>query len=202
MSRTDDTTRDTRDATSAEARGIAGMIRRMSIKLTSAPFWRTVGHLLLDGSDPETRDPEMFSGIGFYSRPSAGANAEAIVTFPGGASNPVIIAARDEDARKKHADLAQNETAMFNRLVIAVIKANGTMEIRTAAGVAQPTVLGTTYRSAEDVMLTAVSSAIALIASIPGLTAPQIAVVTAATTAITTFETAAASYLTAVLKAQ
>lgn len=136
MSRTDDTTRETRDATSSEARGVAGMIRLMAIKLTSAPFWRTVGHLLLDDATEEARDPAMFSGIGFCSRPAAGANAEAIVTFPGGASNPVIIAARDEDARKKHAELAQDETAMFNRLVIAVIKAAGTMEIRTAAGVA------------------------------------------------------------------
>lgn len=138
MSRTDDTTRDTRDATSAETRGTLGMIRRMSIRLTSVPFWRTVGHLLLNASETEVRDPEMFSGIGFYSRPAAGSNADAIVAFPGGASNPVIIAARDEDARKKHAELAQDETAMFNRLVIAVIKAAGTMEIRAAAGVASP----------------------------------------------------------------
>jgi len=140
MSRTDDTTRETRDATSPEARNALGMLRRMSIRLTSVPFWRTVGHLLLDASETETRDPEMFSGIGFYSRPAAGSNADAIVAFPGGASNPVIIAARDEDARKKHAELAQDETAMFNRLVIAVIKAIGTMEIRTANGTAVPLV--------------------------------------------------------------
>lgn len=139
MSATDDTTRETRAATSSAARAALGAIRRMSITLTSAPFWRVVGHLLLDGVSKEGLDAEAFLGIGFYARPAAGAiNAEAIVVFPGGASNPIIVGCRDEDARKKHAELAQNETAMFNRGAIVVIKASNTVEIRTAAGVAIP----------------------------------------------------------------
>lgn len=68
-------------------------------------------------------------------------------------------------------------------------------EVRAGAAPVQRMILGDAYRGAEDLMLTAVSAAITLIASIPGLTAPQIAVVTAATGAITTFQTAATSYL-------
>jgi phage gp45-like len=121
-----------------QARAIAGMVRRMAVRLTSRAFWQVAGHLLLDNTT-ETRDAEVFSGIGFYSRPPADGKPEAIVVFPGGASNPVIVALRDEKTRKAVAGgLEPGETAMFNGSAIVVLKANGDIEIRSKDGVAQP----------------------------------------------------------------
>jgi hypothetical protein len=136
VSYTDNTTRQWRDETSPREREARGLVRRLVVNLTTGVFWRTVGHLLLDGN-PETHLAEVFSGIGFYARPKSGHNAEAIVVFPGGASNPIIIATRDEDARKAVAKLADDETAAFNSRTIILIKKDGTVEIRAANGTAQ-----------------------------------------------------------------
>lgn len=131
------TTKDFRGQTAPEVRDWRGMIRRMAIKLTDGSFWQALGHTLTDGKGKEIRHAEVFSGIGFYSRSAAGANSEAIVVFPGGASaDPIIIATRDEDARKAIALLAQDETAMFNRATIIIIHDNGTVEIRSKNGTA------------------------------------------------------------------
>jgi phage gp45-like len=138
VSSTDNTTSDWRDETSSDRRSSLGMVRRMAIKLTSGTFWQALGHLLLDSTTPETRDVEVFSGIGFYARPKAGANVEAMVVFPAGASNPVVIATRDEDARKAVANLDQDSTAMFNRSTIIVCKPDGTVEIKLPGGTPQP----------------------------------------------------------------
>ncbi len=136
MSAIDNTTREWRAETSAERRGELGKIRRMVVALSSGVFWQTVGHLLFDNVTHETRDAEVFSGVGFYSRPKAGHNTEAVVVFAGGSSNPIIIATRDEDARKAIANLAEDESAVFNSSTIIIVKANGTVEIRSATGTA------------------------------------------------------------------
>jgi phage gp45-like len=136
MSYTDSTTRQWRAETSPDARDARGLVRRMVVNLTTGVFWRTVGHLLLDGT-PELHNAEVFSGVGFYARPKSGHNAEAIVVFPGGGSNPIIIATRDEDARKAMAKLDADETAVFNSRTVIVIKKGGTEEIRAAGGTAE-----------------------------------------------------------------
>lgn len=63
-------------------------------------------------------------------------------------------------------------------------------------------VMGTTYRAAEDTMLTAVSAAIALIGAPIPLTAPQVAIVAAAPVAITAFQAAASTYLAVKVKVE
>jgi len=136
MSATDNTIRQWREETSAPRRASLGAIRRMAVTLTSGVFWQVLGHLLLDGVTKETLDAEVFSGVGFYSRPKAGHQVDALVVFPGGSSNPVIIATRDEDARKAIAKLADDETAAFNSSTIIVIKKDRTVEIRQAGGTA------------------------------------------------------------------
>jgi len=133
MGNTDNTTKEWRDQDSSERRSIAGMIRRMAVTLTEGSFWRVVGHLLLDGKR-EALDAEVFGTLGFYSRPKPSANAEAIVVFPGGAANPVIIATRDEDMRKAQAQLEQDSALMCNRATLVLIRPNGTVEIRAASG--------------------------------------------------------------------
>lgn len=134
MSTTDATSREARAELSTDRRNTLGLVRRMAVKLTSGAFWQTLGHLLLDNTQ-EVRGAEVFSGIGFYARPKADHRAEAIVVFPGGAANPIIVATRDEDARKAVAQLGADETAMFNSQTIIVVKGS-TVEIRTAGGTA------------------------------------------------------------------
>lgn len=137
MSSTDNTTKEWRDETAPERRRNDGLIRRMPIGLTSGVRWRATGHLLLNSRDREFHDAEVFSGIGFYSRPKAGANAEAIVVFPGDdAQNPIIIATRDEAARKAIAQLEADSTAVFNTQTVILIKSDGTVEIRASGGAA------------------------------------------------------------------
>jgi phage gp45-like len=134
VSATDDDVRTRRDATSPETRRWAGLARRMVAKLTRGPTWQVLGHLLLE-NNRETVQAENFSGIGFFARPKASHRSEALVIYPGGAANPIIVATRDEDARKAIAELGEDETAAFNSTTIVLIKGN-TVEVRLAGGTA------------------------------------------------------------------
>jgi len=153
MSKTSDTTEEVRRQSGTEARAVAGMIRRMAVKLTSGAFWQLLGHLLLDSRTPESFTAEVFGNIGFHSRPKAGANSEAIVAFIGGAQNPVIVGTRDEDGRRAMAnDMDDDETAIFNRTATVRVRKNTTVEIR-AAGPVESTLRGQTYRGSEDQLI-------------------------------------------------
>lgn len=116
-------------------RRLVGATRRMVIGLHRAGAkWR------LDGHDhvKETVDAEVFSGIGFTSRPPAG-QGEVIVVFPGGPNHGCIVATRDEKTRAAIAGaLEADETATFNSQTIVLHKADGTIEARSSAGVAVP----------------------------------------------------------------
>ncbi len=141
MSRTRSGPGEHADAISAAARDVLGRIRRMAVTLTSSAIWQVAGHILLDG-DLETRPAEAFTGFGFYARPPAGGTPEAIVVFPGGAANAVIVGTRDEKTRREVfkvvGKLAAGETAVFNAGSIVILKADGTIEIRSIGGVAAP----------------------------------------------------------------
>jgi hypothetical protein len=117
------------------AREFDGKLRRMVVTRTRSALYQVTGHLLLDGST-ETRDAEVFAGVGFASRPSEDADTEAVVAFLG-PGQPVIVAMRQEAIRRAiAADLAANETQLHNATTLIRIKANGTVEIRTSGGVA------------------------------------------------------------------
>lgn len=120
---------------SSDRRQMLSTIRRMAVKLTEGAFWRIAGHILLDRK-VEAKDAEVFGGIGFHSRPPVGANAEALVAFPGGASNACIVGLRDEDTRKKVANLDHDETMTFNSLTVVHHDNEGFVEIRTPNGAA------------------------------------------------------------------
>lgn len=134
-----------KDELGADARENAGRVRRMVVTRTNTALYQVTGHKLLE-DDIETRDAEVFGGVGFAARPSVDADAgdtEAIVAFVGGPGNPIIIAQRQEGARQIiAADLATDETQLHGAIgaggVLIRIKANGTVEIRTAGGIAQP----------------------------------------------------------------
>jgi hypothetical protein len=128
MSSSDATIADVRAQNTVDRRNMIGMLRLMAIRVTSKPFWQGVGVRLVDGVTKETRAAPVFSGIGFYSRPRPGANAEGIMAHVGGPENPCWIATRDEDLRNrafpKSAPLDQDETAAFNaQAVMHITKA-------------------------------------------------------------------------------
>lgn len=130
------------EAVGTKARELAGKIRRMIITRASDALWQVLGHTLLD-DEIETHEAELFGGIGFAARPNATEDVEAIVAFVGdGAASPIIIATRQEARRIAVADLAEAETQIHNSAIganatLIRIKANGTVEIRTAGGVAE-----------------------------------------------------------------
>lgn len=119
---------------SPEARDLRGRLRRMAIKLTSRVLWQLLGHKTDDGT--ETVDAEVFSGIGFYARPRTSDRAEAIVVNVGGASHPAIVATRNEDVRREVANIAADETAVFNSQATIHVMANGEIHIRSKDGTA------------------------------------------------------------------
>lgn len=194
----EDFAEETRDA----ARLLRGMHRRMAITRTSSTKWQLLGQRGGQGGD-ERIELELFPGIGVYARPPATGRPEAVTAAIGGAKTSVIVATRDEKTRQAVAkSIAEDETIVFNSGVIVLLKANGTVEIRTPVGVAQPTIKGTTYRTAEDTMLTSLAAALTALSTDAAL---QVATKTAcgnAATAIGTFQAAAATYLTTVLKGQ
>lgn len=152
-SHTTNTTKDWRDFTSTEARKLAGLARRVAVRLTDGAFWQTVGHLLLDNTTQETADAEVFSGIGFYARPPAGANAEAIQIHPGGPGNPVIVATRDEATRKKVAGFAlQDETFVYNSQVAIRLTSGGLIQAFLVGG---PTPVPLALKSDVDAVVSA-----------------------------------------------
>lgn len=214
-----------REIHSPGSRRAFGAVRRMAISFTQNVLWQLAGVRSYDGSQ-ETRQVEPFSGIGFYSRPSSSGAPEAIAVMVGDANAPVIVATRDEKTRAASAgDLAPDESAMFTTTARVRIAANGTVILCAIGGddLAQPMILGTTYRTAEDTLFTAIgviveaigSLAVLLQTAAPTLTgapADVAAYNTAAgalpgllTTfgdAIATFQGAAASYLATVGKVQ
>lgn len=132
--------RELAEAVGAKARELAGKIRRFVVTRTTSALWQVTGHDLASiGGEVETREAEVFQGIGFYARPDDDEDTEAIVAFVAGAGNPIAIAVRNEATRRQiAADLLAGETQIHNATVLIRIKANGTVEIRTAAGVAVP----------------------------------------------------------------
>ncbi len=116
---------------------VTGSIRRMAISLTAKTLWQLVGFRI--GTKTETLPAETFLGIGFHARPSSSGKPEAIVLMVNGQDAPVVVAVRDEKTRAAIAGaLLEDETAMFNTQAIVVAKADGSIEARSAAGVALP----------------------------------------------------------------
>lgn len=129
--------KDLKEEQGSTARANASRLRRMAVSVTSRVFWQLLGYRSHEGKQPTT-DAEPFMGIGFYARPRPTDKAEAVLASIGDARHSVIIATRNEDVRKQIANLEADETAIFTSSAIVVIKANGTVEIRSANGVALP----------------------------------------------------------------
>ncbi len=132
------TVRELAQAISPEVQRITGMIRRMAITLTTRVAWQLAGFRMPDGTT-ETISAEPFTGIGVFARPPSNSKPEAIVLNVGDAKAPVIVAVRDEKTRAAIAgNVGADETAVYNSQAIVLVKANGSIEVRAAAGVAVP----------------------------------------------------------------
>jgi phage gp45-like len=129
--------KDYKDEQSHTTKANASKLRRLAVSLTSRVFWQLLGYKSHEAKQPTT-DAEVFSGIGFYARPLTTDKAEAILASIGDARHSVIIATRNEDVRKQIAQLEPDETAIFTSLSTVVIKADGTIEIRSKDGTALP----------------------------------------------------------------
>lgn len=116
---------------------VLGAIRRVAISLTTKALWQVVGFKSWDGSQ-ETRQVEVFPGLGFYARPPSSGNPEAIVVMIGAdASSPAIVATRDEKTRAAIAGaIAAGETMVFNASAVVYLKADSTIEARSSGGTA------------------------------------------------------------------
>lgn len=146
--------RELAEAIGPAARAAAGAIRRFAIGVTSKALWQLVGHRLLDNT-VETHTAEVFNGIGIYARPPTDGKPEAIVVHPGGAaSNPCIVGLRDEATRQAVfaaiGELEAGETAVFNRVSVAIFKAGGDIEIRSLGGTAGKVALYDELKSLRD----------------------------------------------------
>lgn len=192
-------------------------IRRVAIDSSGGSDWGFRGY---EFEDPDTGatvcegegDPgvPVFQGIGIYARPS-GEGAEAIMLHVGTeADHPLLASVRDEDGRRayvsEHGEIAAGEVAIYNGdgRGRVLVRADGSIEItseigiaiKSKAGIAEPGIKGTTYRTAEDLLfaaLAALGTAIGADAALAPLTK---AAGTAMAAAVTTFTAAAATYLT------
>lgn len=195
-------------------REVAGIVRRVVVTRSTGGIWQMLGHALFDASRKETREVENYPGIGLAARPPDNGQAEAIVVNVGGPNNPAMVATRDEATRAKVNDVKPDETTTYNSAVRLHAKANGTIELRAhASPVVEPTIKATTYRSAEDTMLSALTTcliaintyavAIAAIADPTNVATPTLTTaLTTMQTAIASFQAAAATYATTVVKVQ
>ncbi len=115
---------------------VAGMVRRMAITLTSKVLWQLAGFQMPDGSR-EVFNAEAFTGIGFFARPPSSGSPETIVVSVGDASAPMIIAVRDEKTRAAiMGAIDVGETAIYTDKAVVYLKSDGTIEARSAGGVA------------------------------------------------------------------
>lgn len=196
---------------------VINMVARSVVKAISDSGKLQVMQLSL--MEDETREGvERFQNYGFTSHPLPG--AEAVVAFVGGNRDHGLIVAVD-DRRYRLNGLTEGEVAVYtDQGDSIVIRRGGTIEVTAStkvkvdapavelSGSAQAAVLGTAYRAAEDTLLTALSAAFGKLvtAAIPPTGGPMIAasgdaaVYTAAVTAISTFQAAAATYLSTKVK--
>jgi len=135
---TDDSITERRNQVGKERRSILNMIRKMLVTVTRGPLWQFTGTLLMDPTQKETVQAEVFDGIGHAARPKAGANAEGIIVHVGAAAeHPVCVGTRDEGLRKAVVpDMLDDETATFNSATVVYHRKTGVVEIRTTGGTA------------------------------------------------------------------
>ncbi len=207
------TVSDFRDETGRVLTMLRNLARRAVVTGASVATWAISGFTDGEGNE-EADDAEVFQGVGFASRPATGNNVECVVVNVGATPNhPVIVATRDLDGFKAIiGSLEPGEVAIFDAATGKTVKLTAAGEVRLGAPAAavEALVRGTTYRAAEDTLLTALqtwmtatSVALGTIAAfVDPAKSTYTAATTAATAAVNTFKAAAATYLSTVSKTE
>lgn len=178
------------------------LVRRLRIAASKGVLWLLEGGEDFDGN-VERDEIETFPGVGFYARPKRGDRAEAVVVKVGGEDgHPVIVATRNQDGIKRLGELAEDETAIFTSKSVVRIKADGTVEIGSIGGAVQPTIKATSYRAAEDALFTAIAALGTAVNGEPAVGGTLKGAGSALATAVATFQSSAASYLTTKLRGE
>ena len=188
---------------------LANMVARAVVSL--ADDSKGVQALQVDVLKGETRDEiERLQDYGFTSVPKPG--AEASILFVGGRRDHGLAIAVD-DRRYRIKNLESGEVAIYtDQGDKIVLKRGGNIEVTASTKVVinsplvelgQPAVddavKGTTYRAAEDVMLTAIAAACNSVTPGP-VTPAQVTLFQTANAAINTFKGAAATYTSSKVK--
>lgn len=121
---------------------LRNLVRRAAVVTTSDVAWVLSGFEDGEGNLEKT-EAEVFSGIGFYARPAAGARAEGIICLVGAESvTPAVVALRDEGTRQEIESavggVGPGDTIVWSSGAVAVFRADGRVEIRSKNGVAVP----------------------------------------------------------------
>ena len=119
------------------AGSMRAMIRRMTVKITTKALWQVIGYI-----NEEESAVEVFSNVGFYSRPpESGGSPEVVVLKIGGkTAHSVIVASRDERTRQKIPavrDSAPDESVMHNSVARVHVLADGTVVVDDCSGAVQ-----------------------------------------------------------------
>lgn len=134
------TLRELRERTAAFALLLKQSIRRLTVTSSAGLLWNLEGHTD-DAGNVEPFTAQVFHNVGTYARPPAGAG-QAIVLLVGGSSGaPAVIATRDAAtllAVLQRFAVGDDEALLYNGAAAVHVKADGTIEARTAAGVAVP----------------------------------------------------------------
>ncbi len=113
-------------------------LRRMALAASDALKWIATGYEDGEGN-LEENEAEVFSGIGFYSRPHGDDRAEVLLlNVEGEANHPVIIATRSQDGIKRLGTINADETVIFTSQAEVRILNDGTIHARSIDGTAAP----------------------------------------------------------------
>lgn len=123
-------------------RRVAGMVRRLTVSVTTSPIWKLLGVQGLDGAN-EVIHAEAFGQLGMYARPrTSGGSPEAIVVHVGDARVPVMVACRDEKTlaavREALGGIDAGEAVIYTPNGEAVIHmtSGGGVEVKSPGGTA------------------------------------------------------------------
>lgn len=116
---------------------VRNVIRRMGVSTTDGALWVLEGVEDYEGN-VETDEAEVFSGVGFYSRPARGRDVEAVVARVGGESGHGVVVATRDHALVQLLDLGDNETAIATTKAVVKITADGTIEVGSHDGAFAP----------------------------------------------------------------
>jgi hypothetical protein len=128
---------------------LGNVVRRVLVAATSGDAWGYLGYqypdlrgrgtTITEGAEDEP--VEVFPGVGIFARPAAGDASEALLVNVGGkAEHGVIVALRNEDARRRYVEefgeIDPGEIVIFNSIAKSrvIVRADGTIELEADAG--------------------------------------------------------------------